>query len=391
MAKFEATTVTWTMEIEPLCMKEFHSVRNSICCLKDFPLTSQILLAKPPVGELRFQKPQPLEPWDGIYNATKIRFACLQQKEVEPDNNVPDTIHFSEDCLYLNVFKPSKNPDKKRPVMMWIHGGGYETGSIFSIAYDARYLVTLGDVIVVATNYRVGALGFLYGSTEDSVGSSGIYDQVAALKWIKENIEAFGGDPNSVTIFGESAGGMSTGCLILSPLTEGLFHRAIMQSGAPNSYLGSEAFEPAMVKTHSLAEKLNCTNDDKKKMMKCLRAVSGDAIIEATKDSRLNGETFLPVWGGEIMPTRPVEALKTGKYNKGLDFMFGTVANEGSLFVDALFPDDLSPSIKNPQITSQHAAGLIMLMFMSFKEPYATEVADFYLKGVQESDKDSIR
>lgn len=347
--------------------------------------------AKPPVGLLRFQPPQPVEPWSEVYNATGYRYACLQPEKIEPDNNIPETTHFSEDCLFLTVYKPKNESIKKRPVMMWIHGGGYETGSIFSIAYDARYIVTLGDVIVVATNYRLGAFGFMYAGTDDARGNNGLKDQVAALKWIQDNIEAFGGDPNQVTVFGESAGGMSIGNLVLSPFTKGLLHRAIMQSGAPNAYLGSEAPDKALVKTQSLAEKLNCTNSDMEKVVKCLRSVKAEDIKEATLNSRLNGETFLPVYKTDMLPSPPVQALKEGKFNTGLDFMFGVVSEEGSLFVEALFPSDLSPDIKNPTISVLRASKLIQLLFFAFRENYGIEVGDFYTKGLQESDKDGIR
>lgn len=106
-------------------------------------------IGKPPVGELRFQKPQPAAKWDGVYNATVFRTACMQPDQLVPDNNIPETSHKGEDCLFLSVYRPSIKSDKPRPVMMWVHGGGFETGSIFTIAYDASYIVTRGDVIVV--------------------------------------------------------------------------------------------------------------------------------------------------------------------------------------------------------------------------------------------------
>jgi carboxylesterase type B len=157
------------------------------------------------VGELRFQKPLPASNWEGVYNATKYRNACVQPIT---ENDLPDETTHGEDCLFLTVWQPSTPlPNgKKRSVMYWIHGGGFETGTIFSFAYDTRYLAILGDVVVVSVNYRLGPFGFLYGGTDDAPGNVGLYDQILGLKWVRDNIEQFGGDPESVTIFGESAG-----------------------------------------------------------------------------------------------------------------------------------------------------------------------------------------
>jgi carboxylesterase type B len=164
-------------------------------------------LGKAMVGELRFQKPLPVSNWEGVYNATKYRNACIQPGKLDP-TIIYEEVKFDEDCLFLNVWQPpTPLPNgKKRSVMYWIHGGGFEEGTIFSMAYDAGYIAILGDVVVVTVNYRLGPFGFLYGGTDDAPGNAGLYDQILGLKWIRDNIEHFGGDPESVTIFGESAG-----------------------------------------------------------------------------------------------------------------------------------------------------------------------------------------
>ena len=239
----------------------------------------------------------------------------------------------------------------------------------------------------------MGPFGFLYGETEDAQGNSGLYDQLQALHWIQENIGAFGGDSHQVTIFGESAGGMSVGALVLSPLAHGLFQRAILQSGAPNSYLGSDSKTQSMVKTKSLVAAVNCTHATKTEVVKCLRNVPATELVKVTSHARTNGESFEPIWGEALIPVKPSEALKSGLFNRNLDLMFGTVSEEGALFVESLFPAQLDPDIPkaNVTITTTQANVLINLMFGLFKEPYSQEVADFYTKDVKNEDKDAVR
>ena len=207
---------------------------------------------------------------------------------MEPDNNIPEESAHSEDCLFLSVWQP-KTPTangKKRSVMVWLYGGGFETGTIFSLASDVRYLAVMGDVVVVTVNYRLGPWGFLYAGTDDAAGNMGLYDQQLAFKWVHDNIDQFGGDPNSVTIFGESAGSMSVGAHILSPLAKGLFQRAIMQSGAPNSYLGSESKDQSFAKTKFLAGHFNCSLTSGADIVKCLKAKTAEEILKVSKTAR---------------------------------------------------------------------------------------------------------
>lgn len=202
----------------------------------DVAVYKGIPYAAPPVGDLRWKEPQPVEDWDGVRDATAFGPACpqldyprmsLYYREPEPE---------SEDCLYLNVWTAAESPDEKRPVMVWIHGGGLTRGSAAHPVYDGRALAGKG-VVLVSINYRLNIFGFLAHpalTDESERGSSGVYgllDQIAALRWVYDNIAAFGGDPDNVTIFGESAGSWSVNALAASPLASGLFHRAIGQSG----------------------------------------------------------------------------------------------------------------------------------------------------------------
>lgn len=186
-----------------------------------------ISFAAPPIGDLRWQPPQPATPWDGVRDATKFASDPYQGNG---EGNV------SEDCLYLNVWTPAKSPNEKTPVLVWIYGGGFAGGGTSGPGVNGEYLARKG-VVLVSINYRVGPLGFLAHpelsaeSPHHVSGNYGLLDQMAGLCWIQKNIAAFGGDPNRVTIFGESAGGISVSMLCASPLAKGLFHGAISESG----------------------------------------------------------------------------------------------------------------------------------------------------------------
>ena len=183
--------------------------------------------AAPPVGELRWKEPQPVKPWDNILQADTFACGCTQAQNLRPQG---------EDCLYLNIWTPAKSASEKLPVMFWIHGGGFTAGAPLESTYFGEKLTQKG-VIYVSVGYRLGQLGFLAHpelSTESPhkvSGNYGILDMIAALQWVQRNISAFGGDPDKVTIFGESAGAAAVSILCASPLTKGLFVRAISQSG----------------------------------------------------------------------------------------------------------------------------------------------------------------
>ena len=197
--------------------------------------------AAPPVGELRWKPPQEIASWAQERNSTDFSPSCPQPKQ-------QDTGKFSEDCLYLNVWTTAKKPDERLPVMVWIHGGAFNFGSASQPEYNGKNLAKKG-VVVVTINYRLGPLGFLVHpllskeSAHNASGNYGLLDQIAALKWVQKNIAAFGGNPDRVTIFGQSAGSRSVSLLMISPLSAGLFHRAIAESGGP--IIGSEYLSPA--------------------------------------------------------------------------------------------------------------------------------------------------
>jgi para-nitrobenzyl esterase len=200
-------------------------VTNGIAAFKGIPF------AAPPVGDLRWKAPQPVKAWTGVKAATTFGASCLQDTTFVKLFGAPELI--SEDCLYLNVWTPAKSANERLPVMVWIYGGAF-TGGMTSIpAYDGALLAEKG-VVLVSIAYRVGAFGFLAHpelTKEGGTGNFGLQDQIAGLRWVKDNISKFGGDPRAVTIFGESAGGISVSMLAASPAAKGLFHRAISESG----------------------------------------------------------------------------------------------------------------------------------------------------------------
>ncbi|MGP3782832.1 carboxylesterase/lipase family protein [Paenibacillus sp. 1A_MP2] len=199
--------------------------------------------AKPPVGELRFQAPVPPETWDGVREAKQFGPENIQPRNPQTEGISGQPPVESEDSLYLNIWAPEQESKDPLPAMVWIHGGSFVSGAGSQPMYDGTQLVLRGDVIVVTINYRLGPLGFLHMAPlgEGFASNVGLLDQIAALQWVQDNIEAFGGDLRNITVFGESAGSMSIAALMAMPAAKGLFHRAIMQSGASQVVLAEQA------------------------------------------------------------------------------------------------------------------------------------------------------
>ncbi len=293
-----------------------------------------IPFAAPPVGSNRWKPPQPVIPWDCVLTTDRFALPCPQYAPILP--NVLK-ISSSEDCLYLNVWTPAKSTDDRFPVMVWIYGGGFALGSTSTPLYDGTELARMG-VVVVSIAYRVGALGFLSHpwlskeSPEGVSGNYGLLDQIAGLKWVQENITAFGGNPQNVTVFGESAGGISVSMLCASPLAKGLFQKAICQSGGN--------FGPISAKrTTGTIQNLASAEQSGLAFSERLGAHSLDALrtLKPEKwrnDSLAQMGGFWPVVDGYVLPGDQYQLYQAGQYND-IPVLLGTNSDEGSLFVAA--------------------------------------------------------
>ena len=273
--------------------------------------TRGIPFAAAPVGELRWQAPRPVAPWQGVRKATAFGNRCMQAP-IFSDMIFRDEV--SEDCLYLNVWTPAKAGTERLPVMVWIYGGGFQAGSASEPRQDGEKLAGKG-VVVVSFNYRLGVFGFFAHpeltkeSGHDASGNYGLLDQVAALQWVKKNIAAFGGDPGKVTIFGESAGSFAVSALMASPLSQGLFHRAIGESGAFfNS--GSGALAPKTLAASeasgvTFAESLGATS------LAALREKPSADVLQAANKGP--GRWFSPMIDGYVLPRDVLAIYAEGK------------------------------------------------------------------------------
>ncbi|KAK3105623.1 hypothetical protein FSP39_002059 [Pinctada imbricata] len=305
-----------------------------------------IRYAKPPTGERRFRKPDPVEPWEGEYDATNFGYACPQSVNELFDDKSKNQ---SEDCLFLNIYVPrSISSEEKLSVMVWIHGGGFIIGN--GHFYDGTRLAVDGNVVVVTINYRLGILGFLALYHPASRGNYGLWDQKLALHWISDYIEAFRGNPASITIFGESAGGMSVSAQSLIPSNKDLFQRVIAQSGVISRTLLVRK-KVARKALERLPAKTKCKPDDLFQFVDCLRQVDVEILLEASsfwnylpEDSVTLETVYGVVVDGEIFPEHPVKLLQDPSSHhavmlRSLDFMTGTTSQEGSLIYMSVPPN----------------------------------------------------
>ncbi|CAG2118674.1 unnamed protein product, partial [Medioppia subpectinata] len=328
--------------------------------------------AEPPLGPLRFAPPVPLK---------------------APKQVMSDSLAMSEDCLVLNIWTPNVDNRSKsegkvglKPVMFFIYGGGFIFGSIFKDLYNGSVLAT-NDVVVVSANYRVGPLGFLYGGDETAPGNAGLYDQLLALKWVRENIRLFGGDRDQITIFGYSSGSWSVSAHILSPLSKGLFKRAIIQSGSVMYNRDRPALSAveALNTAKQLARRLNCSEfGNKCTWLDCLRAIKDpNLFIVWTNVSRLVWQH--PVFGTHFLPFVPKKAFNTRSFNLGIEVMAGVTKDEGNALSYFRIPE------MNLKLTEQ----LFRKAVNNFNDEYhnidVDKVCDHYLKGIDKTNSSQLK
>lgn len=285
--------------------------------------------AQPPVGDKRWLPPEPVPAATGPVDAMKAGAGCAQGPSPW---GTPST---AEDCLFLNVTVPGAANAmgfwQNRPVLVWFHGGGFTGGS--GDVYDAGAMALENDVIVVTVNYRLGALGFMAHPALDAedhpFANYGLMDQQQALRWVQSNIAAFGGNPNNVTVFGESAGAIAIYTHLVSPMASGLFQKAIIESGAP----ADEPLDVAEGRGNALAEKVGCPGDATPEAAACLRAVPVDKLVAA------QALPIATIIDGTLLQAPILDLLKAGAYNR-MPVMNGTNRDEGNLI--AAFIWDLS-------------------------------------------------
>ncbi len=285
--------------------------------------------AAAPVGDLRWQNPQPMPAWPGVREATEWTNRCYNTGFWELLNSDPSGAA-SEDCLHLHIWRPKK--EGVFPVMFWVHGGGYDGGTANNKYYWGDRLAELGDVVVVSINYRLNVFGFFAHpdlreeDPNSSTGNYGSLDQVAALRWVHDNIAAFGGDPDNITIFGESAGGYSICTLLVTPLAEGLFHKAIMESGG---CMSTGTLEDSYAAARSFAEELGCGPDD----MDCMRSVPADKLIGNISGGLGGGSGFRPRVDDYFMSAAPIDSIRAGDYHK-VPFIAGSNRDEFAIMTN---------------------------------------------------------
>ncbi|KAK7488897.1 hypothetical protein BaRGS_00019854 [Batillaria attramentaria] len=350
-----------------------------------------IPFAKPPVGDLRFKRPEAAMNWTGVKNTTQMPNSCLQSIDTAFDQFKgvdmwnPNT-NVSEDCLYLNLWVP-RGSQPPRTTMVWIFGGGFFAGTSTLQVYDGSNMAASQNVIVVSLNYRLGALGFLFTGTQDAPGNMGLLDQVMALQWVHDNIHNFGGSRDAITVFGESAGGMSTGYHMLSPLSKDLFTRAIMQSASVYCPIMLQTNSSAFSRARRLARDMGCPERPEREMVSCLREKDAQAITD-TMWNTVEYYFDVPhptVVDGYFLPEHPHDLIRKGEV-KDTEVLLGANKDEGTFWLLYAFPDDY-PLNNSGQVSRSRFRELIHGVTLNGND----EMVDAYVFEYSDSVVPSLR
>lgn len=301
--------------------------------------------ATPPTGNMRFKKPQPQYNWgSSVYNATIKPPSCPQAYFYADERWNNYDLSVSENCLYLNIWTPKTCPDKtkcfKKPVVVFIHGGTFTHGGSERASADMSHLSSVGDLVAVSFNYRLNALGFMYGRHKDLPGNLGLFDQNLALKWVKDNIDVFGGDPDSITLMGHEAGAESVGYHMLSPMSRNLFKRAILLGGNPYTTSPMNRGDVAYNRALTVARKLGCLKTEvewkfnRVGVMDCLRKKDIAELASSAQYEFSRGRiSLMPVFGDEFLPKSPKDMMLEARNFNGVDVLMGITEEDASEMV----------------------------------------------------------
>lgn len=363
-------SATWALEDGPIVSTAYGPVQGQYVIVDEESnrtVTSfwAIPFIKPPIGDLRFEKPQEPEPWTEVYQAYDLGLPCPQSLGMIIFTH-PQWEGYSEDCIHLNLVTPNVNGNY--PVHVFWHGGAYVAGANFQ--YPGHFLADLG-IVAISANYRLGNFGFL--TTEDEVvpGNMGLYDQRALLIWIQQNIRNFGGDPTRVTISGQSAGASSSSLHIISPLSEGLFHQAILESGTDMSFwaINWPAQQPSDY-TRQVAVKNNCPTDDNRQMVDCLKQVPWEYLwnstIKCAEGHFCQGMAPVIDGPGGFIPDFPAVLRDKEQFNK-VPIMSGNTRDDGSLFTLFLVPDPDGDGFNHTEF--EQGVRVLMKLFSAYFPP----------------------
>lgn len=352
--------------------------------------------AEPPVGRLRFAKPVPKTSWSGVYDASKLAPTCIQNI-TQDFYYTPDVSNMTEDCLYLNVWVPNiRLQTKLKPILFFIHGGAFMIGSSNMKVYDGAKLAARGDVVVVSVNYRVGVMGFFSAFIPDADGNMGLYDQVLAVKWIKENAASFGGDPEHIVLIGQSAGAMSAAAHIISPLIKHMVKRVIMESGGVMLPIIVDENARLYKASQLLASILGCADKtttlktNPSEIVTCLKRLSAKELSRAEGIMMINKRlTFIPRMGDAFLPKSTIELTREGAFSD-VEMLSGITKDEGTLFLASSVPEYFGVYGVNAikTLSKRLAYQITRMVYKILGEPNESDIADFYVNTIENGTSD---